>query len=276
MNYRLVRTLSGKGSEPHQFADALRGIAVDRQGRVVAAGDSEIKVFDAAGAARKRWKTALPPLSVSVAKDGTVWAGQVGQIEIFDPQGKLLGTWRDAKKLGRVTAIGFVGESVLAGDASDRAIRRFDRKGQWVNDIGKDNNVNGLLIPNGAVSFAVDESGVIHVANPGKHRVERYSADGKLLGHMGRFGMDVSGFPGCCNPTNVAVAAHIYVTEKAGPRAKAYDVAGKLLGVIATEPFDANCRNMCIAAGTGGRVWITDPIKLEIFQFEPAAGGALS
>jgi hypothetical protein len=274
--YRLVRTLAGKGPAPHQFAEAVRGIAVDRQGHLLAAGDCEIKVFDSAGALRTRWKTELPPLSVASAPNGTVWAGEAGQIEIFDRAGKRQGVWREPKKLGRVTAIGFAGEHVLAADAADRAIRRLDRSGRWLNDIGKDNNVNGLLIPNGAVSFAVDERGVIHAANPGKHRVEQYAADGKLLGHIGRFGQnDAAGFPGCCNPTNVAVSGAIYVTEKAGPRAKVYDLAGKLLAVIASEPFDPNCRNMAIAAGPRGRVWVADTVKLAVFEFAPP-GGALS
>jgi sugar lactone lactonase YvrE len=271
--YKLVRTLAGKGTAPHQFADAVRGIAAGRQGQLLAAGDSEVKVFDAAGALGTRWKTELAPLSVAVAPNGTVWTGEAGQIEIFDRAGKRLGVWRDAQKLGRVTAIGFAGEHVLAADASDRAIRRLDRSGRWVNDIGKNNNVNGLLIPNGAVSFAVDERGVIHAANPGKHRVEQYLPDGSLLGHIGRFGQnDAAGFPGCCNPTNVAVQGAIYVTEKAGPRAKVYDLSGKLLAVIATAPFDPNCRNMAIAAAPRGRVWVADTVKLAIFEFAPAGG----
>lgn len=274
--YRLLRTLAGKGTAAEQFTEALRGIAVDRQGRLLAAGDAEIKVFDARGALVKRLGTDTPPLAVATARDGTIWAGQAGQIEIFDPAGKRLGFWRDAVKLKRVTAIGFAGESVFAGDAADRAIRRFDRQGRWQQDIGKDNNVNGFLIPNGAISFAVDARGVLHAANPGKHRVEQYGADGKLLGRVGRFGMDAPGFPGCCNPTNVAVADHIYVTEKAGPRAKVYDFAGNLLAVIATEPFDPNCRNMSIAVGAGGRVLVADTVKLAVFEFAPEKGGALS
>ena len=213
---------------------------------------------------------------MAAAPNGTVWAGEAGQIEIFDRAGKRVGVWRDAKKLGRVTAIGFAGEHILAADASDRAIRRLDRAGHWVNDIGKDNNVNGLLIPNGAVSFAVDQHGVVHAANPGKHRVEQYAADGKLLGHIGRFGQnEAAGFPGCCNPTNVAVSGAIYVTEKAAPRAKVYDFAGKLMAVIATGTFDPNCRNMAIAASPRGQVWVADTVALAIFEFAPP-GGALS
>src|SRR5664280_708884 len=245
MEYRQIQVIGGKGNAPGQFATSLRSLAVDAHGQIFAAGDSGITVFDKAGSVKRRWATSRPPLSVAVAADGAVYAGQLRQIEIFDGAGKLVNTWRDETLLGRVTSIGFVKDGVLAGDAEDRAIRHFDRHGKFRNTIGKNNPVNGFLIPNGVVDFAVDAHGVIHAANPGKHRVERYLPTGELLGHMGRFdGIDPAGFTGCCNPTNVAVGDRLYVSEKAGPRVKAYDFSGKLQAVIATDVFDANCMNM--------------------------------
>jgi hypothetical protein len=272
MQYRQRHIIGGKGTTPDRFASTLRSVAVDRHGQVYAAGDSEVKVFDAAGRLQHRWPTARPVLSVAVAGDGSVYAGELREIEIFDGSGKLLDTWRDEQLLCRVTAIGFLPDSVLAGDAADRAIRRFDRHGRFLNNIGKDNRVNGLLIPNGVVSFGVDAQGVIHAANPGKHRVERYTPAGELLGHIGRFdGVDPAGFTGCCNPTNVAVRDAIYVTEKAGPRAKVYDFGGKLVAVIATDVFDPNCKNMSIATDARGSVYVADTVKLAIFVFEPVS-----
>jgi hypothetical protein len=272
MSYRQVQVLGGKGESPGQFRSELRSIAAGAGGRIYAAGDAEIQVFDSSGAIARRWSTAKPPLSVAVDPDGSVYVGEAGQIEIFDAAGKPAGCWRDEKLLGRVTAIGFAKDCVLAGDAADRAIRRFDRQGRFRNTIGKDNPVNGLLIPNGVVSFGVDVQGNLHAANPGKHRVERYALDGRLLGHIGRFhGTDPAGFTGCCNPTNVAVADRIYVTEKAGPRAKAYDFNGTLLAVIADDVFDANCKNMSIAVDARKRAYVADTVKLAIFVFEEAA-----
>ena len=272
MQYRQSRVIGGKGIKPDQFASTLRGIAMGEHGEIYAAGDSEIKVFDPEGALQHRWAVAHPPLSVAVAQDGSVYAGELRQIEIFDRNGRLIRRWRDEKLLCRVTQIGFAGDSILAGDAADRAIRRFDGQGSFLNNIGKENRLNGLLIPNGVVSFGVDAQGVIHPANPGKHRVERYTPAGELLGHIGRFdGTNPAGFTGCCNPTNVAVRDAIYVTEKAAPRVKAYDFAGNLLAVIGGREFDPNCKNMSIATGAHGRVAVADTVKLAIFIFEPVS-----
>jgi sugar lactone lactonase YvrE len=266
MQYRHIRTIGGKGSGPDQFAAALRGVAVDRHGLVHAAGDSEVKVYDPAGKLKRRWPTSKPALCVAVDADGSTWVGQDQQVEIFEAAGKPVGSWRLP---ARVTCIGFAGDGVLLGDAADRAIRHHDRAGKHRNTIGKDSPVRGFLIPNGVVIFGVDAKGVIHAANPGKHRVEQYSTDGKLLGRIGRFnGVDPAGFTGCCNPTNVAVRDRIFTAEKAGPRVKAYDFQGNLLAVIATGIFDPNCKNMSVAAGPDGRVWVTDTVRNTILAFE--------
>ncbi len=274
MKYRQQKVFSGKGMGLHQFRSQLRAIAVDSKDWVYAAGDSEVKVFDPEGRFQRRWFTSQPGFSLLV-QDGTVYVGQEGQLEFFDPSGHLLNTWQDPERLGRVTALGLQANSILIADAKDRCIRRFDRQGGWRNDIGKDNRMKGFKIPNGTLDFAIDSGGTIHACNPGKHRVERYTPEGELLGHIGRFdGRNPEGFPGCCNPTNLTVSDQgwVYVTEKAGPRAKVYDGEGRLLSVIATDVFDPNCKNMDLAVDSRNRVLVADTIQLNIHVFEPEEG----
>ncbi len=268
LRYRHARTIASG------FRGSLRGITVDPRERVYAAGDAEIRVFEGDALAR-RWATAGPVHTVAIANDGRVFAGESRQIEIFDAAGRLLDTWRDPERLGRVSAIGFCGGHVLAGDSHGRAIRRFDATGRFLNDIGLNNRTQGFVVPNGVVDFGVDRDGIIHAANPGKHRVERYTPDGELLGHMGRFGgLDPAGFSGCCNPTNVCVAELpasgllVYTTEKAGPRVKVHDAAGRLVAVVADTGFDPNCKNMDVAVDSRGRVHVVDTVRREILVFE--------
>ncbi len=272
MEYHQVQVISGKGSRPAQFAEALNGLGVDRDGLLYAAGDREIKVFDAAGVLKKRWKTEGPAYCVAIRDDMTVFVGEAGQIEMFDETGKRRDVWQDAKRLGTVTAIGFFGSQVLVADAGDRCIRRYDNRGNWLNDIGKDNNTKGFLIPNGYLDFSVDGDGIIHAANPAKHRVERYTMTGELLGHFGKFGtQQPENFPGCCNPTNLTLTGdgHLIVTEKAGPRLKIYDAARKLLTFVSADAFDAGCKNMDVAVDAQGRIYVADTVRLCILVFAP-------
>ncbi len=274
MEYRLTRRIGGRGLARHQFHEALRGVAIDGD-RVCAVGDSVLKVFDAEGTLLGQWATGFPGECVAVDGESRVWVGERQQVEVFHPTRGLVDTWRDPERLGRVTAIGFgkAGELFLA-DATARCIRRYDAKRRLLNDIGERHRKGGFDIPNGVVDFAVDGEGVVHVANPGMHRVERYTAEGALLGHFGRFdGRDPSGFGGCCNPTNVTVDARgrVIVSEKAAPRVKLYDPSGELLTVVADTAFDVGARNMDLAVDGAGRIYAVDTATLQICVFSPAA-----
>jgi sugar lactone lactonase YvrE len=247
-------------------------VALDGAGHVYAVGDQVVRVFDEAGAVVRQWETSRPGECVSVDDAGRVWVGEKQQVEVFSPGGDLADTWRDPGRLGLVTAIGFGGGDVFLADATARWIRRYDAEGRLLNNIGDRHRKGGFHIPNGVVDFAVDEAGVVHVANPGMHRVERYSPDGTLLGRFGRFdGQDPAGFPGCCNPTNLTVdeQGRVIVTEKAGPRVKVYDPEGALLTVVADDVFDPAVKNMDVVVDSEGRIYVADTAALAIRVFEP-------
>ena len=100
-------------------------------------------------------------------------------------------------------------------------------------------------------------NGTIYAANPGKHRVERYTPAGELLGHIGRFdGNDPAGFTGCCNPDERGRRRRASTPPKRPARASRPTISsGKLLAVIApmnNALFDPNCKNMNIAVSIRG------------------------
>jgi len=273
VEYRATRRIGGRGTAPHQFSEALRGIAIDTSDRVYVVGDTALKIFSAEGELLRKWSLGLPGFSVAVAEDGRVWVGQWQQVEIYDPGGERVDTRRDPDRLGLVTAIGFIDGDAFFADAGARCIRRYDRAGKFLNNIGDQHRKGGFHIPNGVVDFAVDEDGTLHVPNPGMHRVERYSSDGELLGRFGRFdGRDPAGFPGCCNPTNLALdgEGRIVVSEKAGPRVKLYTPEGRFLAVVADDGFDPTAKNMDLAVDSRGRLFVLDTARFEIRVFTPA------
>jgi sugar lactone lactonase YvrE len=272
MEYRPAQRFGGQGSDARQFEKTLRGIAVDGEDRVYVVGDSSVKVFDAEGELLRSWKTGLPGYCVAVDDDGKVWVGQWEQVEVFDAQGQRVDTLTDPDRLGLVTAIVVGKDHVLCADASARWIRRYDRQGNFLNNIGEQHRKGGFHIPNGVVDFDVDDQGIVHVANPGMHRVERYKADGEYLDYFGKFdGQDPAGFPGCCNPTNLTLdaAGRVMVTEKATPRVKVYSPEGELLVVVADEGFDSQAKNLDLAVDSKGRIYVVDTVKLEIQVFVP-------
>jgi len=277
VEYRPARRFGGKGSAAHQFEETLRGIAIDGKDRIHVVGDSTVKVFDAEGELLQSWKTGLQGFCVDVDDDGRVWVGQWQQVEIYDAQGQLLDTWTDPDRLGLVTAISVSQDHVFLADASVRWIRHYDRQGKFLNNIGEQHRKGGFHIPNGVVDFDVDDQGIVHVANPGMHRVERYKPDGEYLGYFGKFdGRDPAGFPGCCNPTNLTLddAGRVMVSEKATPRVKVYSPEGELLTVVADTGFDPQAKNLDLAVDSRGNIYVVDTVRLEIQVFVPVVKGA--
>ncbi len=269
MEYQLIRRIGGRGAAAGHFREALRGVAVGG-GRVYAVGDSALAVFGADGDLVAQWPTSRPGECVAVDGEGRAWVGEWKQVEIFDAERGLVSTFRDPPRVGRVTSIGFAKGDVFLGDAMARCIRRYDAGRRFLNDIGDRHRKGGFDVPNGVVDFAVSAAGELHAANPGMHRVERYTADGSLVSQFGRFdGRHPAGFGGCCNPTNVALDARgrVIVSEKAGPRVKVYDPAGALVTVVADSAFDAGCRNMDVAVDAQGRIYVADTVRLEVCVF---------
>jgi hypothetical protein len=272
MLYRKLRTIAGRGNGPDRFVEALRGIAIDTRGRILAVGDLKIAIFTADGQLVQSWDTAQPGYSVTVAADGTICVGEEARVELAAADGSPLDTWHDPARLGRITTVAVTDDAVLLGDATNRCIHRYDRRGKFLNDIGKDNKMRGFMLPNGHMDFAVGSGGTIHLAHSGKHRVERYAQTGELLGQWGRFdGVDPAGFAGCCNPTNLALTAegNIVVTEKAPPRVKLYDTEGKLRAVFGEKDFNPSCKNMDVAVDPAGRIHVVDTAALQVVVYEP-------
>jgi sugar lactone lactonase YvrE len=272
--YGLVSRIGGRGPGPERFKEVLRGIAVDARDRLYALGDSGVKVFAPGGELLRHWDVRPSAECVAVDRDFRVWVGEPRQVEVFDAQGGIAETIRDPERLGLVTAIALGEHDVFLADATARCVRRYDRQGRFQNDIGDRHRKGGFDIPNGVLDVALDAQGIVYVSNPGMHRVERYSADGELLGRFGRFdGRDPEGFSGCCNPTNLTVdrTGRIFVTEKAGPRAKVYDPDGQLVTVVADDVFDPRAKNMDVAVDSRGRVYVADTASLEVLVFEPPA-----
>ena len=273
MGYHQERVIGGVGLEKGGFAGALRGIHVDARERLYAVGDRKLVIYSLQGKCLNEIALEREGYCVATSPDGKIFVGEQGQVQIFDAECKPNATWRDEILLGCVTAIGFVNENVILADVKDRCLRRYHSSGKYLANIGKDNRMKGFLIPNAYLDFEADRDGVLHVCNPGKHRVERYSVEDKLLGWWGKFGggSDPEGFTGCCNPTNIALMGdgRIVVTTKAEPQVKVYSAEGKMLELFGEGAFDPNCKNMDVAVDADERIYVIDTTRLTILVFAP-------
>jgi hypothetical protein len=251
---------------------------------------------------KTRFATGLnEPKCLAVAGD-TILVGGDKTLKTFDSTGKLLGA-RELPALphavtagGRVafkdrfegsesfgdrahlTAIAQTGDSIYVADAGNREVLRCDLSGKIVTRI------KGFVVPSPYFDLNVGADGVLWVTNPGKHRIEAYTLDGKCETGWGATAMNVEGFCGCCNPVYFTRLpdGRFVTSEKGLNRVKVYDLHGKFECVVAgpeqlikdRELARKACKDcqigfgMPVAADARGRLLVLDTATRDVRIFE--------
>ena len=269
--YTRMAILAGPGL-PGEFRHALSSIAVGPRDEVCALGDGEVRVFDARGRIARRWKAPENASCLGVATDGRMAVGSPGRVDLYSETGSHVGAFAaDTRhRPADVSAVRIAGDSVLVADVAARVIRRYDLRGTEKAVIGAQNKTGGFMLPNKSLDFDVDDAGVVHATDTGRHQVTSWTLDGAMVGAFGKFGMArPEDFVGCCNPVNVAAAPDggIVTAEKVIARVKVFSKDRTLLAVIGPEHFDPMCRHIHLAVDASGRIVAADPERRTISVF---------
>jgi len=161
-----------------------------------------------------------------------VLRGGVPRMVRFGPEGEVLGSWRVKAKSATAIAVDPDGNVLVA--AKD-GIERFDPAGErlrtWrLKGKIKDRGIFGF----NPAAMAVAGSGQVYLVDEFNGRVIRLSADGRVLGSFGSFGVD----PGQLYlPSDIAVGAdgRVYVTELVEHFVQVFSPEGKFLDRLGRE-----------------------------------------
>jgi hypothetical protein len=271
----------------------VQAIAPGSDGRFLVAGDRAVQIFERDGTPLQTIAVPGEPRCLAVAGDdhgfpGRLYVGLTGRVEVYDAAGQAVGSWSqglDERSL--LTSLAVFEDNVLAADAGNRVVVRWDAAGQLLETIGRpdaERGVRGFVIPSAHFDIAVPADGVLRVVNPGARRIEAYTLDGGPLGHWGEASPRIEGFFGCCNPSHLAVLAdgRFVTTEKGVPRVKIYSAKGEFESVVATPQTlspgsnagleirdDHSAGTFDVAADDSGRVLVLDPNTRQVRIFEP-------
>lgn len=228
---------------PHPEA---RRLAIGHDDTLYICSGHYVTAMNKAGERGPEIALAEPPRCVAPAGDGAVFVGLRDHVEVFDAKGARKTTWDSPGKKPWLTGLAVTRNDVFVADAGNRVLLRYDKSGKLVRRIGerdKDRNIPGFIIPSPFFDVEMARDGLLRVNNPGRHRVEMYTADGDFEGSWGTVSMGITGFCGCCNPINLALLPDgRYVTcEKGLPRVKVYGAEGQFESVVAgVETFAEN------------------------------------
>lgn len=262
------------GQFPTGFREPKR-LCVGKDDTIYVAGDRAVKVFDKTGQLQRAMEVAALPQALAVASDDRLLVAFKDRFEVH--AGKLVTKSDSFGDRAHLTGIAQAGDAIYVADAGNRQVLRCDATGRILSRI------KGFAVPSPYFHLLMGADGLLWVANPGKHRVEAYNADGTLELSWGETGMSVEGFCGCCNPVYFTRLpdGRFVTSEKGLNRIKIYTATGKFVGVVAgpeqlvkdlelAKKACANCQigfGFDVACDSTGRVLALDPATRNVRIF---------
>lgn len=243
----------------------LTALAVDGKDNIIVGSRTGIEILGQGGERSSCFPVSEPVNCLAVSPAGDIIAGMKGHIEVYSRDGTRKAVWRSPDSRADFTSIAVSSNFVYAADYVGRAVWQFSPAGELLGRIGDkdgDRRKNGFVVPSAFFDVAVAADGSLWVANPGEHRLEHFTADGRFLSCWGSFSMAADGFCGCCNPSNFAITpdGSFVTSEKHIVRVKIYDAIGGFKGIICgQEAWQKEAVGLDLAVDSQGRILVLDP-----------------
>lgn len=266
--------------------ERVKRIAIAPGGVVVVAGDRSVKLLTASGTVQGEIKLERLPHCIHIVGPDELLIGMANYFAAYDFNGRE--KMRSPKLGGEtfLTAITAHDQMVYLADAGNREVLMCDRRtGEITGRFGRKDQppgAPGFVVPSPYFDLAVG-AGRLHIANPGRLRVESYTLDGRFESAWGAAGMAIDRFCGCCNPVYFALApdGSFITSEKGLARVNVYSPGGVFQGAVAgpetlvddkelAKRACADCRlggGFDVARDETGRVFVLDPFRKTVRIF---------
>jgi len=247
--------------------EALHGIAIDKSDNIYLAGKDKVIIYDYELNLKSFFNTSNEAKCITVGDDSKIYLGVNDHVEVYDNKGTKIKSWNPINVKSVITSIALTDKYVYVADAGNRIVYQYDNEGNLLKEIGKKNpekGIQGFIIPSPYFDLLIGREGELWVVNPGRHQFEQYDAEGNLVSSWKRTSMDVDGFSGCCNPSNIAMLADgSFVTaEKGIERVKIHQPSGEFKCVVASpDSFVEGTHGIDLAVDSKDRVYVLDTEK---------------
>ena len=199
-------SLLTKYTEVQQIKTGLAeiyGIASDKSGLIYIAGENGVEIYTSGGKPETSFPIEGSARCLQVDPNGLIYLGMQDHLEIFRRDGKKIGKWASLGDEAIITSVAVTRDDVFIADAGNKIVYRYDHSGNLKNRIGEKDpgkNIPGFVVPSPWFDLGIDRDGLLRVVNPGRHCIEKFTADGELVSSWGKASMAIDGFCGCCNP----------------------------------------------------------------------------
>jgi len=262
--------------EIHHFTpglDQISGITTDHGDRIIVSGQGGVEVYTPEGILISKLPAEGFVRCIAIAPGGKMYLGIENYIVIMDPAGKIVGRWNPVSEKSILTSIAVHRGNIFVADAGEKTVYRFDSTGRLINRIGEKDTLSGIpgfVVPSPWFDLGIGRDDELWVVNPGRHSLEAYTPDGKLISSWGKSSMHNDGFCGCCNPSNFAVLpdGSFVTSEKGIERIKVIRPSGELDCMVAVpSQFEPGTKGLDLAVDSHERVLVLDPWKKQVRIF---------
>ena len=155
---------------------------------------------------------------------------------------------------------------VFVTDAANKNICKYTLNGAFRRFI---DSPEGFIVP--SYSFGITNiEGVVYCSNPGRHKVESYTAEGDFIASFGQTGNAEGSFSGCCNPVHLTSTASgdIITSEKGLPRISCYGRDGKFHATLLSREALGVGHDAREVRVVGDRMIVAGGDVVSIFQYD--------
>lgn len=243
----------------------LTSVAVSDDGTICLGGDSFIKVIDRG--LNKLWdiKTEQKITALAVSGD-TIFASTGETILIVSKDGKTLAEWGPYEGNSIITSLSAKPGRLAVADAGSKRIFILGREGEVISMMGQSGD--HFIIPSPYFDLAW-AGNILITANPGKRRIEKWDADGKMISAFGEPGTAPGAFCGCCNPSHITLFQNGIVTaEKGINRIKILNGEGSFVEFVSSRNKFDQSAPLDIASDYSTRIYAADNTDSKLYIFE--------
>lgn len=264
-----------------QDNNQFTAVAVDCLDKIYAGVKSSesfhLAIFSADGKLLEIIPAANQISGIATAADGTIYVAAENQISVIPAGGPKtqIKKWPCPDNKTILTSLAADDKHVFAADAGNRQVYVYARDGKLINTV---KGTDGFIVPSPYFDVVADGSSGFWVANPGRHQLENYTAEGRFIAMWQGDKPDT--FLGCCNPAHFQLMSkgRIVTCEKGLVRIRIFGPDGKLESeVCGAEAFKpgSTCGQK-IAVDSKDRVIVLDPAEksLRIFAHANNKGNA--
>jgi DNA-binding beta-propeller fold protein YncE len=243
---------------------SLKAVTVSPSGKIYLGGDSFVSCYQSD--LTRLWSIKTPYAVTSLSNSGdTIFASTVELILIIGINGKLEDEWGPFEDKSFITSISSDKTRVAYADAGNRMIVSLDKQGRVEKIIGQGDGQ--FVLPSPYFDVALDTNSLF-VANTGHRRIEKRSAEGRLISMFGEPGMAPGAFCGCCNPAHFIVTPNGFITSEKGiNRIKVLGKSGEFIEFVTSRNRFVPSIPLDLASADGNTLYAANPADSKLYVF---------